>query len=412
MCGSAFAKFGQSATCPRAHLLRPARSLCSRAYPPLGADLFAASAVCSTWRTCARETQASRRVRVPASQDALVHAVECAQAGDTLVLEPGLHELSMELSIDKPLRLLGATDAAGVVVSSSQHVVLRTRCPARLSGISWCRMGDEVGYPNAVVFAEVGKLSMEACRITCGGAAARPAEAMQVFNGAPLAGHRWVAARPDGLSDQELAAESLRGGARQDRPQSGVWVGAAARVVLRRCLILCTAGPGVKIYRGELEAEENTIAFSYRGANVVANGGKVLLRRNELHGAFGDGISSWNDAHVTVDANHISGNTGSGIAVNAASGKVSITGNTVEGNLNSGVLFVAHQTQQVTLTPDNDLNRNKCGGVQGLRQGTPGRPGHAGKHRHHAADDLGHLVPDEMPSALPMVSRQRSAPPV
>ena len=311
-------------------------------------DLFSASRVCRSWHVCARETQAARRVRVLASQNALVHAVECAQPGDTLVLDPGVHELSIELSIDKPLRLLGATDAAGVIVSSSQHVVLRTRCPARISGISVCRMGDEVGYPNAVVFAEVGKLSMEACRITCGGAASQPAEAMQVFAGAPAAGHPWASALPDGV----LAEDSFGGGgARQDRPQAGVWVGAAARVVLRRCLILCTVGPGIKIYRGELEAEENTIAFSYRGANVVANGGKVLLRRNEIRGATGDGISSWNDAHLTVDDNHIHSNTGSGIAVNAANGKVSITGNTVEGNQNSAVLFVAHQTQQAAHRP-------------------------------------------------------------
>lgn len=362
-------------------------------------DLFSASRVCRSWRTCARETQAARRVRVPAALNALVHAVDCAQAGDTLVLDPGVHELSVELSIDKPLRLLGATDAAGVIVSSSQHVVLRTRCPARLSGISLCRMGDEVGYPNAVVFAEVGKLSMEACRITCGGAASQPAEALQVFDEAPPAGQHWSSALPESPLAEDPSGSG--GGARQDRPQSGVWVGAAARVELRRCHILCTVGPGVKIYRGELEAEENTIAFSYRGANIVANGGKVLLRRNEIRGAMGDGISSWNDAHLTVDNNHIHSNTGSGIAVNAANGKVSITGNIIESNQNSAVLFVAHQTQPVTLTKDNDLERNKCGGVQGLRQGAPGRPGRAGGHRQHAADD-------SQRSALPLVSRQRS----
>ena len=33
-------------------------------------------------------------------------------------------------------------------------------------------------------------------------------------------------------------------------PQSGVWVGAAARVLLRGCLISRTLGPGVKVYRG------------------------------------------------------------------------------------------------------------------------------------------------------------------
>ena len=70
------------------------------------------------------------------------------------------------------------------------------------------------------------------------------------------------------------ATEGTTAGTVQD-PQSGMWVGAAARVRLSRSLVLCCQGPGIKIYRGELEAEGNTIAFASRGANVVANGGKV-----------------------------------------------------------------------------------------------------------------------------------------
>ena len=111
------------------------------------------------------------------------------------------------------------------------------------------------------------------CRRITGGAASQPAEALQVFDSAPPAGQRWAGGL---LSGGPHAGGSLGAGGRQDRPQSGVWVGAASRVKLRRCHILCTVGPGVKIYCGELEAEENTIAHSYRGANVVANGGKVL----------------------------------------------------------------------------------------------------------------------------------------
>ena len=76
---------------------------------------------------------------------------------------------------------------------------------------------------------------------------------------------------------------------------------------------------------GELEAEANTIAFASRGANVVANGGKVgynpnphpnpnpnpspnlfptrtkvVLRGSEIKGALGDGVSSWNNAHLRL----------------------------------------------------------------------------------------------------------------
>jgi len=37
-----------------------------------------------------------------------------------------------------------------------------------------------VGYPNCVVYAEAGMLTMRDCKITCGGAAPTAAHAMQV----------------------------------------------------------------------------------------------------------------------------------------------------------------------------------------------------------------------------------------
>ena len=38
-----------------------------------------------------------------------------------------------------------------------------------------------MGYPNCVVYAEAGTLTMRDCRITCGGAAPSAAHAMQVL---------------------------------------------------------------------------------------------------------------------------------------------------------------------------------------------------------------------------------------
>ena len=45
-------------------------------------------------------------------------------------------------------------------------------------------MGDEVGYPNTVAFAEVGRLTMDSCRVTCGGDATSVEEALRAFDGA------------------------------------------------------------------------------------------------------------------------------------------------------------------------------------------------------------------------------------
>mmetsp|Transcript_68005 Transcript_68005/g.164440 ORF Transcript_68005/g.164440 Transcript_68005/m.164440 type:complete len:250 (-) Transcript_68005:201-950(-) len=198
---------------------------------------------------------------------------------------------------------------------------------------------------------------------------------MQVFDHAPPAGQPWLGVERPSVP----ATEGTTAGTVQD-PQSGMWVGASARVRLGRSLVLCCQGPGIKIYRGELEAEGNTIAFASRGANVVANGGKVMLRANEIKGALGDGVSSWNNSHLSLDANRIHANSGAGIAINTGGGAVNITKNLVFDNCCSAVLFATSQTKQATLS-GNDLERNAAGGVQGLHQVTGQRSLHQQRRR-------------------------------
>ena len=308
-------------------------------------DLFSAGAVCKAWADAARASYTLRRVRVPPTPDALLRAVEQAEAGDTLELLPGQHLLSRELSIEKPLRLHAATAApprrspaaasAAAAASSSSaaassssaaaaplappvlvatfHILLRVRHAAVLDGLWMCRMGDEVGYPNAVVFAEGGKLQMQNCCVTCGGGAPTVDDALRVFAHAPAAGAPWPV-------DQVAAAASAESNEERERPQdpqSGLWVGAAASVTLSHCRIFACLGPGIKIYRGALVATHNTVGFSRRGANVVANGGAVVLKHNEIVGALGDGVSSWNNSQLVVESNRIHANAGAGIAINS-----------------------------------------------------------------------------------------------
>jgi len=327
-------------------------------------DLFIAMLVCRSWRDGAKANYARRIIRVPAVPDALLHAVASADAGETLILESGVHMLSKELIVDRPLKLLGPEDGASAVLCSVTHVVVRTRSASSIGRLTMCRLGDDVGYPNTVVFAEASRLALDDCRITCGGGATSVPQALRAFDGVPCPGEPWTSGPPEsGVSDTRLPDDQ-----RQDRPQTGVWVGAAASVRMSRNIICSTMGPGIKIYRGTLEAEGNTIAFSCRGANVVANGGKVLLLRNEIRGAVGDGISSWNNAQMRVEQNRIHSNSGSGVAINSVGGEVSITDNYVFNNTKAAVLFVTSQVQQATLRGNKLLEQNGGGGVRGLRQ--------------------------------------------
>ena len=118
------------------------------------------------WREAASATYAHRTVSVPPVQDALLHAVANATPGDTLLLQPGMHLLTTELLIEKPLRL-GATNARRRRPRHELPVAAPTQRPS-CSTASPCRMGESEGHLNAI--AESASLSVEHCRI--GGGAA------------------------------------------------------------------------------------------------------------------------------------------------------------------------------------------------------------------------------------------------
>jgi hypothetical protein len=161
-------------------------------------------------------------------------------------------------------------------------------------------------------------------------------------------------------------------------PQSGVWVGAAATVDLRSCTIARCMGPGIKIYRGRLFARSNSIAFSSRGANVVANGGRVTLDGNEITGANGDGVSCWNSCDMIVTGNRIHANSGSGIAVNTGFCSVTIRHNSVFDNECQGVLFATtkkHILGSDSVEAENKIHdNNKSQQQASAREGGPMPP--------------------------------------
>ena len=132
-------------------------------------NAFAAMRVSTTWRHEASQIYAPRAARVPAQPDALLQRIAQAQAGDTLLIEPGTHLLSEVALIDKPLKLrpvslpsksLTTPDSQPVIVSTS-HMLMRARCNIVIEGLTLIRMGAGVGYPNAVVSIEGGKATLQ-----------------------------------------------------------------------------------------------------------------------------------------------------------------------------------------------------------------------------------------------------------
>ena len=85
-------------------------------------------------------------------------------------------------------------------------------------------------------------------------------------------------------------------------------------------------------------APGNTIGFSTRGANVVANGGHVVLERNEIVGSKGDGVASWNDCYLRVRHNSIHSNVGFGVLMNTDAGFSTVEHNALWENGEGGAL--------------------------------------------------------------------------
>lgn len=305
--------------------------------------LFNAMLVSWQWHNASRAnyTRRQQRVQSTGDADALLNAVAAAGPGDTIIVE-GLHTLSRPLVVDKPICFIAAAGTTPTVCSSS-HVLIRTRHTTLLRRLTLVRLGHGTGYPNAVVFAEAGKLLLDGCRITCGGDSSAD-EALRIFDGVPAPGAKWNAPPPIG----HVAA--------QPQPQCGVWVGANSRAQMTRCMVLRTIGPGVKIYRGMLEANDSTIALARCGGGVVANGGEMRMQRNEVCGSNGHGISAWNRTQLHVTHSHIHSNEG-GISINTnVVGFLTITNNVIADNRKTGIYV--HSPSHHHVVEANTCERN------------------------------------------------------
>merc|ERR1712137_1081361 len=92
---------------------------------------------------------ARREKLVEAIPDALLHAVEGAQPGETIRVAAGAHLLSRELTINVALRILGprGEDSHAILSSNGLSVLVRTRAPAQLADLTLCRLGAPSGFP-------------------------------------------------------------------------------------------------------------------------------------------------------------------------------------------------------------------------------------------------------------------------
>lgn len=301
------------------------------------------------WNYLSHNNYKQRHKYIEAKPDLLLHALDTASPGDTIILMNGIHMLSKELTINIPIKIQSIDKTIPSVICSNNHIVVRTCNTCYINSVTICRLGNNIGYPNAAIFAEVGKLYITNCRITCQNSISTIDEIINKFNLLPPPG------KPFDLSHSNLYKYNKHNSI-DDRPQCGIWIGIAAYVFIQDSFIISTMGPGIKLYRGEAFVKNSTIAFSHKGANIIANGGKISLESNEILAAFGDGISIWNKTDLYLKNNSIHSNTNSGIANNSIGGKFLVTNNKIFNNTKCGIFFTTSKFDNQILNSNLIIN--------------------------------------------------------
>lgn len=299
-------------------------------------DLFNVIRVNKSWYDIGTNNYKKRIKLVELTPDALTLAVNSSCSGDTIMLKPGYHTLTQELSIDLPLKLLGIESNIPVVISSRAYVMIRTRSQVYMNNLTLCKIGNEIGFPTATVLAELSHLQIDNCRITCSGDICWPDVALLYA----FKGHS-ASSVIQKLYRKHIRKPYLREfnmTLSQEIPQIGLCVTAVASVLMNKCNISSMLGPAIKVYRGEFEAYDSVFEYSKRGANIVINGGKVSLYRNVIRNSFCNGISSWSNSSVHMERNYIHSNTGSGVEINSDIKYVKMVDNRIVNN-KTNVLF-------------------------------------------------------------------------
>lgn len=261
-------------------------------------------------------------------ENSLASIIEEANPGDTIKLRPGTYTLSDELSIDIPIKLIGIKDEEPVIISSENHVMIRTRSQVMMNNIIFCKLGDEVGYPTAVILAETSHLNIEKCCITCGDKILDPKKAvLYAFKGQNSA-LRIQKKYKDKHKERYIYKRSnlIRS---QEKPQIGLCIFTSASVTMNECEISSMNGPAIKVYRGRLKSSNSTFSYSKRGANIIINGGKVILYKNIIKNSYCNGISTWNNTFIELKKNIIYGNIENGIEIHSSVDSVKMIENKI-----------------------------------------------------------------------------------
>ncbi|HEV2706474.1 MAG TPA: right-handed parallel beta-helix repeat-containing protein [Pyrinomonadaceae bacterium] len=233
----------------------------------------------------------------------ITEAIAAAEAGYRILVRPGLYQEG--LLIDKPLEIIGAGNAADVVIQATgQNAVLFKATMGRISNLSLRQSGR--GTWQCVDITQ-GRLELEGCDLTS-------------ESGSCLAIH-------DG-ADPRIMRNRIH-----DGQSSGVYV-----------------------YASGLGTLEDNDIFGNALSNVsIKSNGNPTLRRNRIHDSKQNGVMVYENGQGTLENNDIFGNGYSGIEIREH-GNSTVRNNRIKKNAFYGITI---RTTGGGTFEDNDVRDNR-----------------------------------------------------
>ena len=234
-------------------------------------------------------------------------AIEAANAGDRIVILPGVYEEG--IVIDKPLEIIGMGRLEKIVVrATGQNAISFKTTFGRVVNLTLEQIGDGDWFG---VDIPQGRLELEGCDISSQGSSC-----VAVHGGA----------------DPRIRRNQIHGG----------------------------KATGIIIYdNAQGTLEDNEIFGTALAGVAITNGGNPTLRKNRIHDCEREGIMIYDKAQGIIEDNSIYGNTFSGVEIKVDSTPL-LRRNRIYNGKAGGVYI--HQNAQGMLE-DNDIFGNSLAGV-------------------------------------------------
>jgi F-box protein 11 len=238
----------------------------------------------------------------------ITEAITAADAGDRILVRPGLYDEA--LFIDKPLELIGqgALDEITVAVKNHNVIEFHTNI-GRVSNLTLRQEGSDTEDFWSAVYVGQGRLELEDCDIS-----SKSTSCITVLDGADprIRRNKIHHGAQVGMSISEQALGTIEDNHVYANDRSGVEIVSGGNPTVRRNHIRENGETGVLVYGGGLGTlEDNEITGNTTCGVEVRQDGSPTVRNNRITGNGYTAMWIHGDGRGTFEANDVTGN-GSG----------------------------------------------------------------------------------------------------